>query len=83
MPVLQAALVKGGAREPAVSNPRPLVSWIPLQVGIVHTSGTSALLRLEESFLRHETLRLQRLWLASNAALGDAQHELEEMAVLV
>ena len=26
---------------------------------------------------------LQRLWLASNAALGDAQHELEEMAVLV
>jgi hypothetical protein len=26
---------------------------------------------------------LQRLWLASNAALGDAQLELEEMAVLV
>jgi hypothetical protein len=26
---------------------------------------------------------LQRLWLASNAARGDAQHELEEMAVLV
>jgi hypothetical protein len=75
VPILQAALCKSGGREPPVTSPRPLASWIPLRFGVVDPSGRNELARLDEAFLRHETYRMQRAWMLSQGlapASGDS-----------
>lgn len=84
VPMIQAVLCKGKAREPTVSNPRPLTNWIPLRIGIVDKSGArnvfDSTVRMDEFFLRHELYRLQRGWMIASG-LGPESSDSLTMAV--